>query len=70
MICNNFTDHWYRVILSQYLNNFYTEFLPITDKIGVKLRERGKYIKISLLSRDRSKQFFKFNMLDITLKLR
>ena len=31
MICNNFTDQWYRVILSQYLNNFYTEFLPITD---------------------------------------
>ena len=31
MICNNFTDQWYRVILSQYLNNFYTEFLPITE---------------------------------------
>ena len=44
MICNNFTDQRYRVILSQYLNNFYTEFLPITDKIGVKFRERGKNI--------------------------
>ena len=44
MICNNFTDQWYRVILSQYLNNFYTEFLPITDTIGVNFRDRGKNI--------------------------
>ena len=44
MICNNFTDQWYRVILSQYLNNFYTEFLPITDTIGVNFSERGKNI--------------------------
>ena len=44
MICNNFTDSGHRVILSQYLNNFYTKFLPITDKIGVKFVERGKNI--------------------------
>ena len=48
MICNNFTGEWYRVILSQYLNNFYTEFLPITDEIGVKFRERGKILFLNM----------------------
>ena len=56
MICNNFTDQWYRVILSQYLNNFYTEFLPITDTqlVSILVNEEKIFLNMAWDGPERS----------------